>query len=79
MSEEITIQLTHDEALVLFEWLHRTDEQNNFANIIEHQAEQRALWNLTSLLERGLSELFDPNYRELLEQARTRLRDAKTP
>ncbi|GIJ28859.1 hypothetical protein Vqi01_40210 [Micromonospora qiuiae] len=73
---EVVVRLSHDEALVLFEWLSRTDERtSDFADVIEDQAEQRALWNLTALLER---ELFDPvqaEYRTLVDEARNRLRD----
>lgn len=70
------VRLSHDEALVLFEWLSRTDElTNDFGDLIEDQAEQRALWNLTCLLERVLVEPFRPEYRDLVERARSRLRD----
>jgi hypothetical protein len=65
-----------DEALVLFEWLSRTDElTSDFGDLVEDQAEQRALWNLTCLLERVLIEPFQPEYQELVEQARSRFRD----
>ncbi|MFC3503583.1 hypothetical protein ACFOOK_21780 [Micromonospora krabiensis] len=75
---EVVVRLTHDEALVLFEWLHRTDERTNgFTGLVEDQAEQRALWNLTCLFEPLLAELFRPDYQELVEQARSRLRDAE--
>ncbi|MFI7606963.1 hypothetical protein ACIBTV_17735 [Micromonospora sp. NPDC049366] len=73
---EVVVRLTHDEALVLFEWLHRTDERTGgFTDLIEDQAEQRALWNLTCLFEPLLVETFMANYQELVEQARSRLRD----
>lgn len=55
------VRLSHDEALVLFEWLSRTDElTNDFGDLVEDQAEQRALWNLTCLLEWVLVEPFRP-------------------
>jgi len=72
----VRISLTQDEALVLFEWLSRIDEQtNDFRDLVEDQAEQRALWNLSCLLERELVQPFSANYAELVEQARSRLRD----
>ena len=37
--------------------------------------EQRTVWNLTGLLERGLVEPLSPDYGKLIEQARARLRD----
>ncbi|MEU4402563.1 hypothetical protein ACIQH6_29075 [Micromonospora orduensis] len=74
--DEVVLRLGRDEALVLFEWLYRTDETtNDFADLVEDQAEQRTLWNLTCLLERELAEPFSPQYAELVEQARSRLRD----
>lgn len=73
--DEVVVRLSHDEALVLFEWLCRTDElTNDFGDLVEDQAEQRALWNLNCLLERVLIEPFQPDYQELVEQARSRLR-----
>ena len=70
------MRLTSDEALVLFEWLNRTDGlANGFGDLVEDQAEQRALWNLTCFLERELTEPFLPAYPELIEPARARLRD----
>ena len=71
----VTVRLTSDEALVLFEWLHRTDRTTDFADIVEDQAEQRVLWNLICVLEREIPELHEPNYHQLLAAARDRLRD----
>jgi hypothetical protein len=48
---------------------------NDFEGLVEDQAERRALWNLTALLERVLVEPFSAQYRELVEQARERLRE----
>ncbi|RZU49198.1 hypothetical protein EV385_0936 [Krasilnikovia cinnamomea] len=77
MEEPGTIlRLTSDEALVLFEWLNRTDKQTaGFGSLVQDQAEQRALWNLICLLERELVEPFSERYVDLVEQARERLRD----
>lgn len=51
------VRLSHDEALVLVEWLSRIDElANDFGDLVEDHAEQRALWNLTCFLERVLVE-----------------------
>jgi hypothetical protein len=76
VDDEVVIRLSQDEALVLFEWLYRTDDlTNDFGDLVEDQAEQRALWNLTCLLERELVQPLLPEYAELVEQARNRLRD----
>ena len=42
---------------------------------IEHQSEERALWNLQSILEKVMVEPFKPNYSQLLQAARERLKD----
>jgi hypothetical protein len=75
MKREVVLRLSPDEALVLFEWVSRTEKRDDFASLTEDQAEQRALWNLTCLLERELVEPFSQDYTALLEQARARLRD----
>lgn len=70
---DVTITLTDDEALVLFEFLARFSDTDLLGT--EDQAEQRALWNLHCLLERKIVASSAPNYRELLASARDNLRD----
>ncbi|MGH9767567.1 MAG: hypothetical protein ACREAB_09060, partial [Blastocatellia bacterium] len=60
------------EALVLFEFLARTSDDDSLT--MADQAEQRALWKLEGVLEKALVEPFLPNYHELLEQAKARLK-----
>jgi len=74
-NEYIKISLTKDESLVLFEMLSRFSETDKLT--IEHQSEQRALWNLNCLFEEILVEPFKSNYKELLQAARERLKDEK--
>lgn len=69
MSQPVTIELTGDEALVLFEWLATLEETNP----VEGEAEKRVLWGIEADLERALVQVLDPNYRELVEQARRRI------
>ena len=71
--DEIQISLTKDEALVLFELLSRFSDSDKLE--IEHQAEERALWNLNCSLESVLVEPLKENYFELLQAARERLKD----
>jgi len=76
MSETtIRIELSRDEALVLFDWLARFNQTDQL-DFLEAQAEQRALWNLEAILEKSLVEPLAPTYKELLEQARARLGDS---
>ena len=69
----VTLQLSADEALVLFEFLGRFSTQEVLR--IEDQAEERALWNLECLLEEQLVEPFSADYATSLAAARERLRD----
>ena len=68
----VAIQLSRDEALVLFEWLHRSEDEDRVIPP-EHHGEQVALWNLSALLERALVEPLKQNYRQLVAEARDRL------
>ncbi|MBX3204730.1 MAG: hypothetical protein KF764_06660 [Labilithrix sp.] len=69
MSKPVTIELTGDEALVLFEWLAKLDE----AKLVCGEAEKRILWGVEAALERVLVEPLAKNYGELVEQARQRI------
>ncbi len=70
--EKITIELTNKEALVLFEFLRRFDEENySFAD----QAEQRVLWDMQCSLEKQLVEVISPDYVGFLKEARDQVRD----
>ena len=66
------LELTDDQALVLFEWLARLDEQE--ALPVEDPSEEQVLWCLHGQLEKALSEPFRANYRELVDQARARVK-----
>ena len=70
----VNIELSHDEALVLFEWLSNFNKmgQRQFSD----QAEQRVLWDIESRLESELVEPFQLNYGERLEAARAAVRDS---
>lgn len=74
MRDPVRLDLTGDEALVLFEFLQRFDDEGML--IISDQAEERALWNLHCLLQKQLVEIFHPDYKALLAAARDRLRDS---
>jgi hypothetical protein len=73
VSQKVQIELTGDEALVLFDLLSRYSDSESL--VIEDQAEQRALWNLFGVLEKQLAEPLRLEYVELLQRARERLRD----
>jgi hypothetical protein len=74
VADEISIGLSREQALVLFEWLARTGAGEQPA-VFEDQAEQRVLWDLESALESVLTEPLREDYRELVAAARARIRD----
>lgn len=71
--EKITIELSNAEALVLFEFLHRFDDEDTYR--FADQAEERVLWSVAGMLEKQLVEIFSPDYHRLLAEARERVRD----
>jgi hypothetical protein len=71
-SGEVTIPLTSDEALVLFELLNRWEDVGR-VSAPQHKGEQVALWNLSAALERELQEPFGSEYGDLVAAARDRL------
>ena len=71
--ESIKIELTKDEAIVLYEFLQRSSNSDELK--IEHQAEERALWNLACIFEKVLAEPFMLDYARILTSARERLKD----
>ncbi len=73
--DKVIIELSRAEALVLFELLSRWSESGADSVPIEHQAEQRVLWNLEAVLERTLHEPFRADYDDLLAQARQTVAD----
>ena len=71
--EKIRVELSKDEALVLFEFLSRFGAGGDLR--IEDQSEERVLWDVLAVLEKALVEPFMPDYQSLLLEARGRVRD----
>jgi hypothetical protein len=72
MSENINITLSHDEALVLFEFFSRyEDDDDDFK--LRHNAEYLAFMRISAQLDKALVEPFQPQYLELLRAARDRV------
>jgi hypothetical protein len=69
MSGSVTIELSADEALVLFEWLAGLET----AKVAIGEAEQRVLWRIEGVLEKSLVDPFAKDYAELVEQPRGRI------
>jgi len=67
----VSITLSRDEALVLFECVSRFSQTDELG--IEDPAEKQALWSVCNELEQALVEPLLPDYRDRLEGARERL------
>ncbi len=72
--KKINIKLTKEEAIVLFEFLRRFNESDDFSRF-EDQSEQRILRDLECILEKELSEPFRIDYQEVVKKAREVVRD----
>ena len=71
MSKPIQLDLTADEALVLFERLSQLDKED--ALPASDPAEQQAFWNLLASLEKALPEVMQADYADRLKEAKSRL------
>lgn len=71
MSEPVTLHLSRDEALVLFEFFARFDEDDLFR--LRNNAEFVAFMRVAGQLDKALMEPFQSNYLELLASARAHL------
>lgn len=75
-AEEVTLSLSKEEALVLFEFVSRFSEEQKLG--IEDQAEERVLCNICCDLEKKLIEPLSADYAAILADARRSVRDEKT-
>lgn len=73
--DTVTLTLTPNEALVLFEFLSRYTDDGTLS--IVDQAEQRVLWDLLAGLEPQMTQTINnPNYDSDVAAARAAVRDA---
>jgi hypothetical protein len=73
-SDNVTLTLERDVALVLFDFLARAADKEHgtpLRDAIKHEAELPALWSLLNGLEGVLAEPFAIDYRKRLQKART--------
>jgi len=70
----VYMQMTHDEALVLFDWVQRHEDTGSLDQIVADPAELAVFWSVSCALERLLVEPFRTDYADVLEAARARLR-----
>ncbi|MGV9340672.1 hypothetical protein [Streptomyces sp. NPDC003688] len=72
-SEQITIKLTPDEALVLSDWLERV-QMTDLSSLVDDEAVWAPIHRLAGTLDKSLPGVFAADYVERLEAARRRLR-----
>ena len=72
-SEEITIRLSADQALVLSDWLHRMEQSGQLGAMVKERAVLSALWRIEGTLEATLIEVFRPDYTQQVADAAARL------
>ncbi|MGN9920231.1 hypothetical protein [Micromonospora palomenae] len=75
VDHEVTIRLSHDQALVLSDWLGRVEATEAFVRVVDDRAVWSALLTISGTLDKALPGLFAPGYRERLQAARDRLLD----
>lgn len=71
MSKSNQIELSNDEALILFERLAQLDDQGAFP--VKDHAEELVFWKIQSQLEKSLVEPLKPDYRKLVLEAKARV------
>ena len=74
-NKNVSLSLSDDEALVLFEWLSKFNVEEH-PSLFQDQAEQRVLWDLEAVLEEVISVTFDKDYINILSKARENIRDS---
>ena len=72
--KKVTIELTDNEALVLYDWLARLHQRDE--TYVADQAEERVLFDLEALLEKALTAPLQADYAKQVVQARACVRDA---
>jgi hypothetical protein len=76
VDKSLNLTISKDEALVLFDFLARFNETEQ-SEVFEDQAEQKTLWILEGELERQLVEPFNPDYKDIIKEARNKIRDGE--
>ncbi|MGN9807298.1 hypothetical protein [Micromonospora sp. L32] len=77
--DRFAIELSHDQALVLSDWLDRVIGTEGFDRLVDDPAVWSALYSISGPLETSLPELFMPDYKARLEAARERLQGSERP
>lgn len=72
--DSVYLRMSRDEALVLFEWVHRHEDADvDLSQMVSHPAERETLWAISAALEKLLPEPFRNDYQGLVRRARDRI------
>jgi hypothetical protein len=71
--KKYTLQISEDEAIVLFEFFERFDDTDKL--VFKHPAEYIALMKLSAQIDKTTSAMFKPEYDALLTEAQNRIAD----
>lgn len=72
--KNISIELSKEEAIVFLNWLFTFNEKKH-TDLFQDQSEERILWDFEAILEKTLDETFSNNYKEILTDARNKIKD----
>lgn len=75
MQQGVNITFSKNHILVLSDLLYRINSQKSLDDVYVDQAEQRALWDLESIIEKNCAEIISWDYLQALRDARNELRD----
>ncbi|HET6855974.1 MAG TPA: hypothetical protein VFH94_02620 [Streptomyces sp.] len=75
MAEDpVTVQFTHDQALVLSHWLYQAMHESNALDaLLTDRAVWSAIYQISGTLDKALVDIFAQDYNERLTAARHRL------
>jgi hypothetical protein len=68
---EINIEISEDDAVVLFEFFERFEEKKELYFI--HPAEYLSLMKISAQIDKTITTIFEKNYGEILNDARERI------
>ena len=73
VDQKVQLEISKEEAIVLFEYLARVHDNDSLSTTFESQAEQIVLWNLQAAFEKILTEPFEKDYKKIVRHSRNSL------
>ncbi len=73
-NKKILISFDKDEALIFFEWLSKlSDDEKNHNKIFSDSIEEKIVYELESILEEAIPEIFESDYKKKVLLAKKRI------